>query len=125
MLKDADYIELLLHPAERLLAIRKTTKRNKNAIPWNSEEIPARQLSMVLYELMGWQKHWRYKMTANCFAKNGEQIILFDLDCCEFRIRSGKKGEKSAKGIPKEWFSEFGNAELTTPDKNEQRNREK
>jgi hypothetical protein len=110
LMKNTDRVELLLHPAERLLAVRKAARRNKNAVPWNAESIPARQLSMVLYELMGWRMHWRYKMTANCFAKGDDQIIIFDLDCCEFRIRSGKKGEKTAKGIPKEWFSEFGDA---------------
>ncbi|MCL2344034.1 MAG: recombinase family protein [Firmicutes bacterium] len=108
LMKETAYVELLLHPAERLLAIRKTTRRNKNAVPWNTDDIPAQQLSQVLYELMGWQKHWRYKMTANYFEKNDEQIIIFDLNCCEFRIRSGKKGEKTAKGFPSEWLSEFG-----------------
>ncbi len=47
-------------------------------------------------------------MTANCFAKGDKQIVIFDLDCCEFRIQSGKKGEKTSKGIPTEWLSEFG-----------------
>jgi hypothetical protein len=108
LLKNTDRVELLLHPAERLLAIRKVTRHNKNAVLWNVDGIPARQLSTVLYELMGWRKHWRYKMTANYLVKGDNQIILFDLDCCEFRIRSGEKGEKTARGVPKEWFSKFG-----------------
>jgi len=108
LINDAENVELLLHPAERLIAVRKTARRNKNAVPWNADAIPARQLSTVLYELMGWQKHWSYKTTANCFGKGDEQIALFDLGCCEFRIRSGEKGEKTAKGVPQEWLSEFG-----------------
>ena len=111
LMKGTDYVEVLLHPSERLLAVRKTTRRNKNAVPWNVDGILARQLSTVLYELMGWQKHWRYKMTANCFAKDNEHIVIFDLDCCEFRIHSGKKGGKTMKGIPEDWLSEFGDAE--------------
>jgi DNA invertase Pin-like site-specific DNA recombinase len=108
LMKDTSYVELLLHPAERLFAVRKSSRRNKNAIPWDSNGVTAQELSKVLYELMGWQKYWRYKMTANCFAKDGEQVLMFDLSCCEFRIRSGKKGEKTATGVPSEWFSEFG-----------------
>ena len=50
-------------------------------------------------------------MTANRFAKDNVQIIIFDLDCCEFRIHSGKKGEKTMKGIPEDWLSEFDDAE--------------
>ena len=108
IMHDTAYVEILLHPAERLIAIRKASRRNKNAVPWCANALPAQQLSRVLYELMGWQTHWRYKLTANTFAKNGEQIILFDLDCCEFVIRSGKKGEKTATGVPSKWLSEFG-----------------
>jgi hypothetical protein len=58
---------------------------------------------------MAWKKNWRLKMTANYFEKNDEQTILFDLGCCEIRIRSGKKGEKATKVIPNEWLSGFGN----------------
>jgi hypothetical protein len=109
LLKETAYVELLLHPAERLLAVRKATCRNKNAVPWKTNPISAQQLSQVIYELMGWKKYWRYKMTANYFEKNDEQTIIFDLGCCEFRIRNSRKGGKTAKGIPSEWLSGFGN----------------
>jgi hypothetical protein len=109
LLHDTAYIEVLLPPSERLLAVRKTTKRNKNAVPWRNGDMSARKLSYALYSLMGWQKMWKYKTIANFFSKNGEQVIIFDLNCCEFRIRSKESGMKSIRAIPSEWLSCFGN----------------
>ena len=108
LLKETSYVEVLLHPNERLFAVRKTTKRNKNAVPWSSQTILARELSRVIYELMGWQKDWKYKVTANYFTKGDEQVIIFDLNCCEFRFRDSGRGDKPTRAIPSEWLSAFG-----------------
>jgi hypothetical protein len=99
---DTAYVEILLHPDERLLAVRKTEKRNKNAISWNTEAIFARELSCVLFELMGWQDHLVVKVAATYFEKNSEQVILFDLNNCELR-------SKNIRAVPDEWLSAFGN----------------
>jgi len=85
--------------------VRKTTQRNPNAIPWQALLIRARELTRILYELMGWQKDWQYKVKANCFSKKGEQVIIVDLTRCEFRFR---ENQKLTKAIPSDWISEFG-----------------
>jgi DNA invertase Pin-like site-specific DNA recombinase len=108
LMQKTDYVEVLLHPTERLLAVRKTTQQNKNAIPWKALSICARELTHIIYQLMGWQKDWKYKVTANCFSKNDEQVIIFDLTCCEFQFR---KNEKLVKAIPHDWISEFGESQ--------------
>ncbi|MDR1410408.1 MAG: recombinase family protein [Oscillospiraceae bacterium] len=108
LLENTAYVEVLLHPNERLLAVRKSNKRNKNAIPWKNGTLPARKLNRILYQLMGWQNEWKYKITANYFSKNDEQLIIFDLNCCEFRLRSDESGRKSTRAIPSEWLSCFG-----------------
>jgi len=87
LMPDAAHVEILLHPSERLLAVRKVTARNKNAIPWGATNIHARELCRILYQLMGWQKGWKYKTAANCFSKDGDRVLLFDLTCCEFKFR--------------------------------------
>ena len=104
-MKDTAFVEVLLHPMERLLAIRKTTQHSRNAIPWKVLPIHARELTHVIYQLMGWQKDWKYKVAANRFSKNSEQVIIFDLTCCEFHFRENKK---LTKAIPDDWISEFG-----------------
>ena len=105
LMKEIACVEILLHPTERLLAVRKAAQRNQNAIPWKALPIHARQLTHIIYQLMGWQKDWEYKVAANYFSKNDEQVILFDLTCCEFRFRENKK---LTKAIPSDWVSGFG-----------------
>ena len=108
LMQKTAYVEVLFHPNERLLAVRKTDKRCNNAVPWKSGAISTKELTRVLYELMGWQKEWKYKVTANYFEKNNEQVIFFDLNCCEFRIKNTENGGRPARAIPSEWLSEFG-----------------
>jgi len=104
LMKNATNVEILLHPAERLLAVREAN--SKNSIPWKSGAISTRELSRVLYELMGWHKNWKYRITANYFEKSGEQVIFFDLNCCEFRIKNEENSPKRA--MPEKWLCEFG-----------------
>ena len=110
LLKHTDYAEILFHPGERLLAVRGCTKRNKNAVGWSSRLIPAKELSRVLFDLMGWQENWKYKSTANCFSKNDEQVLLFDLGCCEFHLPPGEQGERPVRAVPSDWLAGFGEA---------------
>lgn len=110
LLTGASSVEILLHPVERLLAVRKRGRQSKNAVPWNWKGISAKELSAVLYELMGWRKSWKYRSTANCFTKNMEQVLLFDLNCCEFRLPLPERGDGPARAIPSSWLSEFGEA---------------
>jgi len=105
LMKETAHVEVLLHPAERLLAVRKTTQQNRNAIPWRALPICARELMLVVYRLMGWLKGWKYKVTAYYLSKNDDQVIFFDLTCCEFQFREDKR---LTKAIPSGWISDFG-----------------
>ena len=107
-LSDVEYIEILLQPNERLLAVRKSTSRNKNAIPWQARTFSAKKFCNVIYTLMGWQKKWNYKSTANYLSKDDERVIFFDLSCCEFRFQNETCGKRSTRAIPSEWLSCFG-----------------
>ena len=104
-MNETAYVEVLLHPAERLLAVRKSSQRNRNTVPWTAQSIHAREPTQVIYQLMGWQKDRKYKVPANSFSKDGEQVIIFDLTDCEFRFR---ENAKQVKAIPIGWISEFG-----------------
>jgi DNA invertase Pin-like site-specific DNA recombinase len=105
LMQDATYVEVLLHPTERLFAVRKTSQKNRNAITWKTLSIHAHELTNVVYQLMAWKAGWKYKTTAHYFSKNDEQVIFFDLTCCEFQFR---KDKKLTKAIPSDWISGFG-----------------
>jgi hypothetical protein len=68
----------------------------------------SKKLSRVLYELMGWQKDWRYKIAANFLNNNKDQVIIFDLNCCEFYFKNKKNGSRAVRIIPSEWLVGFG-----------------
>jgi hypothetical protein len=108
LMQEATHVEVLLHPNERLLAIRKTGVINKNAVPWKAGSMVAKELSRVLYELMGWRKDCRYKIIANCLTRNNEQVIFFDLNCCEFCFKDKENGSRASRAVSNEWLSGFG-----------------
>ena len=99
---NADYVEILLNPQEKLLALRKTTRRNKNAIPWDSATIHAREICGVLYELMGWPKGGKCKVPAGVLRRGDDRVMMFDLRECECRYRPDEKSGKYVRAVPSE-----------------------
>ncbi|GHU78199.1 hypothetical protein AGMMS49992_28240 [Clostridia bacterium] len=77
-------IEILLHPRERMLAVRKTHTDNPNGIRWVSASISASAFLPILYELMGWNLPWRHRILAIPFMRDGDTVLLFDLNDPEY-----------------------------------------
>ena len=82
-----EYVELLLHPGELLLAVRSASCDNPNAIRWSDWTggtcrhinpatgiIPA-----ILYDLMNWNEEWKFKGHARGRRRDGESVLIFDL----------------------------------------------
>jgi hypothetical protein len=78
-----DYVEILLHPQERLLAVRKTSAKNPNAIPLTTKTISS-TISRVIYDLMGWRRDFRHRIVADIFAKDGQSVLFFNLGISEY-----------------------------------------
>ena len=83
----SEYVELLLHPSELLVAVRSTTKDNPNAIRW-SEWAEGRckhispdtgVLPSLLYDLMNWNEDWKFKAVGCGRKRDGEAVMIFDL----------------------------------------------
>ena len=89
-----EFAEILLHPLEKLLAIRPTDERNYNAIRWNQSKdgtpqppkISCAAFCRILFDLMGWGPSWNIRLTAVCLSKNDENILMFDLREAEFHL---------------------------------------
>ena len=66
-LEDATYIQFLINPTERKLAIRPCDEGARDAVRWcvvrgdkrKSREITCRPFTAKLYELMGWEEIYR------------------------------------------------------------------
>ena len=120
-LEDATYIQFLINPTERKLAIRPCDEGARDAVRWcvmkgdkrKSREITCRPFTTKLYELMGWEAIYRYKLQGMRINYQGESLYLFDLSSKEAFLPQSRDPEtgkiKRPKPIlPSEWLETFG-----------------
>lgn len=120
-LEDATYIQFLINPDERKLAIRPCDEGARDAVRWcvvkgdkrKSREITCRPFTSKLYELMGWEEVYRYKLQGMRINYKGENLYLFDLSAKEAflpQTRDPQTGKikRSAPILPEEWMDSFG-----------------
>ena len=83
--EDVEYVELLLNTTKNCIAIRPCDKENPNAIHWGRlrekrwvvSTRSCRGFSQTLFDLMGWDPQYRYKMMGKPAIYNGEMLFLF------------------------------------------------
>ena len=120
----ANYVQLLLHPTERKIAIRPCSENDMYSIPWhrNSEQsMSAKTISCshfcnILYQIMDWFPDYMYKVLGTLIEKGNEQIVIFNLSNAMPNIIVKEKAEKTNKTVyrkvdicPEEWGNSFGN----------------
>jgi DNA invertase Pin-like site-specific DNA recombinase len=114
LLPKAKYAEVLLHPTERLIAVRPTNVDNPNAVPWNGKSISGSSLCPVLYTLLGWNSQWKYKFMADCFVRGRQRVLIFNLTEPEFQfVETVTENEKIKERIrrlllPGAWSDRLG-----------------
>ena len=117
-LQESDYVEILLNPVERLLAIRPCDEGHPNAIRWTraagakagTRAISAAPFISILMDLMNWNREYGYRIRGYARWKEDAAVMFFDLYEPEVRIRlTGEDGGiKTLKGYPAEWAGQFG-----------------
>jgi hypothetical protein len=120
-LEDATYIQFLINTATSKLVIRPCEEGTRDAIRWcvvkgdkrKSREISCSELTRRLYEILGWEKVYRYKFQGIRINYNGESLYLFDLSDKEAFLPQSKDPEtgkvRRAKPVyPDEWKDSFG-----------------
>lgn len=94
---NCDYVEILLHPQERLLAIRKSSQNNPNAVPLTTKAMSA-AVSRTIYDLMGWRRDFGHRIIADIFVKDGRSVLFFNLSNSEYC-------KKSKRFLTEEWLN--------------------
>lgn len=82
-----EYVEFLIQPTEKLLAIRAAASSNENAVRWADwssgacklQTINAGAISSLVYDVMNWNQDWKFKANGVRRTKNGETVLIFDL----------------------------------------------
>lgn len=125
-LNETRYVELLFDPIRKLLAVRPTTKTNRNAIGWlyfdgkqcRPRKNMGRAFLPVIFELMGWNTRWYHIVQGECLDNGQDSFLLFDLKDAEGIIPRASSGGDATpcevdampplKVIPQEWLNSFG-----------------
>jgi hypothetical protein len=120
-LEDATYIHFLINPTEMKLLIRSVSEGARDAVRWcivkgdkrKSRKISCKPFTERLYEMMGWNPQYRYKMQGMKIKYGGEDMYLFDLNAVECFVpqhRDPKTGKvpKAQAILPKEWENSYG-----------------
>ena len=106
------HIQILIHPEQKRLIIRPCSPDAPDALRWASggaeKELKNRDLICKLFaakvfELMGWNSQYRYKMLGKPAVCDGEVLYLFKLTDFELFV-SGKRGSY----LPEDWKNYFG-----------------
>ena len=79
------YAEILFNSVERMIVVRPTNKSNPNAIEWGSKSRGASYLCKILYESMGWDPEYTYRIPCQPIFLTApddtvQQVLVFDLD---------------------------------------------
>lgn len=107
------HIQILIHPEQKRLIIRPCTPDTPDSLRWakggGEKELQNRDLlckifAAKVFDLMGWDKQYRYKMLGKPAICNGEMLFLFKLT--DFELFVGGSSRKSY--LPGHWRDYFG-----------------
>lgn len=107
------HVQLLIHPEQKRLIIRPSSPDAPDSLRWakggGEKELMNRDLvckifAAKVFDLMGWNQEYRYKMMGNPAVCDGEMLFLFKLTDFEL-FTSGKKGHSY---LPDSWREYFG-----------------
>lgn len=122
-LEEVVYVQVLVNPDTEKLVIRPCEEGARDAIRWcvarddkrKSREISCGLFTAKLFEMMGWEHLYRYKLQGTRITYQGEQLYVFDLTSTEIFLPSVKDPE-NPKARPKpgrvvyraDWRDSFG-----------------
>lgn len=111
----ATHIQLLIHPDQKRLIIRPCDKDAPDALRWCSgggeKEIKNRDMicrifAAKVFDLMRWDKQYRYKMLGKPAVCDNEVLFLFRLSDFELFVNTGTKRSRSY--LQEDWRDYFG-----------------
>jgi len=120
------YVEMLIHPNEHLFAIRPSTKECRNSVKWMKMNegigypltISGTAFLSTLYDILGWNKNFRYRIRGVRRQKEDETVVIFDMRDTEVFISPNNlennesnidKTNKDFIAFPQIWSYNFGN----------------
>lgn len=123
-MEEVVYVQMLINPDSGKLVVRPCDEGARDAIRWcvarddkrKSRQISCSMFTAKLYDLMGWETLYRYKMQGTRISYQGEQLYVFDLTSTEVYIPSTQEGtdpdakprKKTTVRFLSDWRDSFG-----------------
>jgi len=115
------FIQLLLHPTERKIAIRPCAAKDIYSIPWKkdlskrivSKAISCPHFASALFSIMEWNPDYIYKVTGVWASRENDSIMVFDLMNAAPSIsvideNGGERKKRKVQICPERWAGNFG-----------------
>lgn len=107
------HIQILIHPEQKRMIIRPCEPDAPDSLRWarggGDKELANRDLlckifAAKVFDLMGWDTQYRYKLMGKPAVCDGEMLFLFKLSDFELFV----SGKKSKSYLPGDWRDYFG-----------------
>lgn len=118
-LPEFDYVQILVNPEEKKLAVRPCNEDEKDSFRWCSatnkrspKQITCRMFFAKVLSLMDWNPNYRYKLLGKLIHSDNELLFVFDLTSPEIYKRTikedGKTTTSRTPAYPEDWKNQFG-----------------
>lgn len=119
-LPEVDYVQILVNPEDKKLAVRPSSEDEKDSFLWctnrsvkrKPRQITCRMFFAKVIQLMDWNPDYRYKMLGKLIQSGSEHLFIFDLTATETyqRILDTEERPKASRTpvFPAEWQNQFG-----------------
>ncbi|WP_310602756.1 integrase [Anaerosporobacter sp.] len=118
-LPEFNYVQILVNPENKKLAVRPCKEDEKDSFRWCSatskrspKQIICRMFFAKVISLMGWNPNYRYKLLGKLIHSGDELLFVFDLNTPEIYQKTLKedKNTKTSRTphFPEEWKNQFG-----------------
>lgn len=119
-LPDTEFVQILVNPEEKKLAVRPCEETEKDSFRWctaNSKKRSPKQITCRVFfakviSLMDWNQDYRYKLLGKLIRSSGELLFVFDLTTPEIFTRTikddGKVKTSRTPTYPEDWKNQFG-----------------
>jgi hypothetical protein len=119
-LPEVEFVQLLVNAREKKLAVRPALEEDIFSFQWAGtkdgkrfpRQVTGRIVFMKVFDMMGWNPDYRYKIVGKLVRANDELLFLFNLnDRQTFERDIGEDGKRKSSRkpvLPAEWKDHFG-----------------
>ena len=117
-LPDFEYVQFLVNPGEKKLAVKPCSEDMKDSFRWctgdgkkkKPKKITCKIFFAKVMSLMGWGPRYRYKILGKLMRAKDDSLFVFDLSSAEAYHNKAKGELDSSKSphYPEEWKNQFG-----------------